>query len=273
MEMLISISLLLVVMTAGIHTFAYFSAEAQLAKGREIIDNLISGTNINSLTGKSIASDYYGVDNDASYQASRYFLYFKKNEDTGTQKAWEQEGVIVYGELQQGISALREHVGANGETTVQVPARNIDAPYTDLYQIIFTEKTEIPFPLFLQEILFTEKGDDVKKDVASHSVNNVFIFFDSPFGKVSFFTDSLLIKEKIGNIFSSYNKTVSDLSLADLSHELFIDLSGKTVEKGEVELALQYKDRKDTDIDDGRGYWLREYIKYNSRNELSHYWD
>lgn len=280
MEMLISISMLLIIMTAGVHTFEYFSAQAQLAKGREIIDNLLTGTNINSLTGKSIAADYYadsGVKSDKNFQSSRYFLYFQKNQDTATKKAWEQGTSVVYGELQQGLPVMITRIGyhENTKITNQTPARDIDGDKQFLYHIVFTEKTEIPFPLFIQEILFTPKGDEVKKNLPSASVDNVFVFFDAPFGKVSFFADNLSVKERVGTSpLSSYKKTsVSNLTLGDLSHELYLDLKNKESVPGDIEIALQYKDRKDDDIDDGKGYWLREYIKYTSRNELSHYWD
>lgn len=278
MEMLISISMMLIVITASIQTFEYFSAQAQLARGREIVDNLLTTTNINSLTGKSIAADYYSINEESNgekYRASRYFLYFQKNQDTPTKKAWEQTTDIVYGELQQGLPIMQYRTDING-SPLPFPARNIDGENEFLYHIVFTEKTEIPFPLFIQEILFTAKGDDIEHDLPSVPVDSVFVFFDAPFGKISFWTeDNINVKERTGSAqLSLYKKTnVLDLTLGDLSHELYLDFKNKKSVPGDIEIALQYKDRKDDDIDDGKGYWLREYIKYTSRNQLSHYWD
>ena len=274
-EMLISISLALIVMTIGIKTFGYFSATARLSEAKEMIDSTLVTANVNALTGKSFTADYYSdnslYQNASLYQPSRYFLYFQKSQDDTEEKAWEKQNIIVYGELQKGVpeKTVTDH-GRQKVIRKELENKNV-------YELIYVEQKEIPFPVFLQNILFSPSGEtsDGDKDIGK-SIDNVFLFFDPPFGNVIFLCDANVdVRIKNGDNFPHFKELLA-VSKADYDQPLYLDLTGTTEEKGKVEFALQYKERTDITKDKEGGdkyYWMREYIEYDSRNQLSHYWD
>ena len=250
MEILISVSLVLIIMTIGVKSYDYFNATAKLAESREMLDNLLVKTNVNALTGKSVVSDYYGYDNSLNYQPSRYFLYIKKTND------WDADNVVIYGELQKGIRRFKTIGGKD----------IMDRDYSkDVYELLYVEPTKISYPVFISNISFTE-NDGAEEEIG----DELFLFFDPPFGNVSFMGDEdIKVHTYTGSDFPFY-KELADITPADYESELYLVMEGKSEEKGRVEFALQFKDRTDPDGDD---YLLREYVEYDSRNELSHYWD
>lgn len=274
MEILICIALILIVMGIGVQTFGYFSATAKLNEAKEVVDTALVTANINALTGKSITADYYSDGsefNDPSlFKPSRYFLYFQKTEDSSLEKAWEQENNIIYGELQEGIS--KEVVNPLGIKKIE----RQKIPGKDVYELIYTEDHIIPYPVFMQSILFNPNGESiVGNEQASIPVNDMFLFFDPPFGNVNFLNDAdITVLTGDGSSFAEYKK-LSEITKADFINPLYLDFTGKEEKKGKVEFALQYKERADEDTgkNDDERYIMREYIEYDSRNQLSHYWD
>lgn len=259
-EMLLATSLLLIIMSIGLKGFDYFSKDASLAASVRVLEQALLNVNTNSLTGKSKASEhYYGYTTSENiYHVSRYFLYFtiNKDDDTNNKKAWEEPSYYTYGELQK----------------TDIEYKDEEDFETDAYKIIYVEQETLPYPSFLQEILFSSL---ITEDEDVESLENIFVIFDPPFAKVSFATvpgsNGVKIYENINGILTSSaaltNLRMSDFARADAWYMNFNDFESR---EGQVSFALQYKDYQD--IEEGR-YNLREYLKFDSNNQISHYWE
>ena len=249
-ELLIVISLISTLLVISLKTFSYFSANMKLSEAKEVVDTTLVTANTNALTGKSEASDHYGLINSDHLLPSRYFLYFK---NIGT---WEEENKIIYGELQE------------------------DTDNKGYFKLIYVKPILIPLPVFLQSMTFTASEERADAEIIS---KDLFLFFDPPFGNVQFLPDgeASVIKLRSADDLAAYKDlyevTDSDYRINPLEgyDGMTLDLKGKTLKKGQIEIALQYKDREELDDNNQtkEGYWLREYIKYDSRNQLSHYWE
>ena len=262
MEMLISMSLVLIILTVGIHTFSYFSAEAALSRVRETIDSKFIMTNVHALTGKSLVSDYYDLNSSRSFQISRYFLYFEKA------SSWDDLGYMVYGELQKGIKGKKKDRNGIWFTTHE------ELEGKEYYELVYLKRTEIEFPIFISDIILSYKNGtaDVKKTILENE--GLFVFFDSPFAKVSFLpVGNVVVKEKTGDSSFADYKYLYEVNSDDYSHEMYIDIPKAHEKKGQMELVLRYKDRKVNSEPGDENYWLQEYVKYDSKNQLSHYWN
>jgi prepilin-type N-terminal cleavage/methylation domain-containing protein len=248
-EMVVVLSLLTFLFQMGTTSLQHFFAQVKLSEGREMIDNTFVTLITKALTGKSKTADYYSEgETTARYHISEYFLYFETSENYNDRKS------LIAGELQkEPLLSTQEN---------------------DVYKISYIDILEIPFPVFLQELLYTNTQQEREE------VQKLLVVFSPPFAHVSFLPhfDSLLYhtNRESSSLFKS-NKELVSLQRGDFSHDrdwyfLFPKDTSSVFKKGEIELALQYKEKTD-DTDSQRHYFLREYTKFDSNNQISHFWN
>lgn len=259
-EILIAISLASIVVGIGLSGVMYFSAESKLAEAREVLETLLISTNSNALTGKSYNAEYYAVSSGSigSQQSklfivTRYFLYFKK------MPTWDEPGEIIYGELSKNLNGLSTK---GAEKT------------DDVYKIVYIQKKKIPFPVYLRTIYFQEAAD-ATCGVRTELQKDLVLFFDPPFGTVSFAPDQDLSIMRDGVA----EKPLAEITQGDLGggRYLILPRTGTAIDpaftkKGVAEFVLQYKDREYTGDDaetNDEHFWLQEYVKYDSHNQLA----
>jgi len=257
-EMIVAISLVAMVLTAGIKSFLYFTAEGHLSEAREVIETLLVKINAHALTGKSITAAKYNTTNDSriesresrEYMVSRYFLYFTRQTD------WDKPGEVIYGELQRSTEDVTNNVLA--------------------YKLLYLERKEIPYPVWLQSLYFTDTEAGTARQSLEH---DLFLFLDPPFGTVSFLPDAQIqVSTRTNNDFTTLSPITEMRDGGFSSEDYYLYLAGHGQQSGVMELALQYKDRhyeeegsEDSEPSD-TAFWLREYVKYDSHNQISHYW-
>ena len=118
--------------------------------------------------------------------------------------------------------------------------------------------------MFIQEILYT------KQDATSAgSEQELCMIFEAPFGRVRFTSQPITVETK--NSSGSYTSyaPLYEVEMSDIIRNLTL-LLPEDVIQGTAEWGLQYRDRSD---DSDNVYIQREYVKFDSSNKISHYWD
>jgi hypothetical protein len=240
-ELIIATTLIIMIVSIGIKTFDFFRSSAKLAESREKFDTFLINTNTNALTGKSVSADYYKQKNSSLYHISRYLLFFKKG------SSYLDTGKIIYYELQK------------------------DKKYNDYYKIMYLEEKNIPYPIFLQNISFANTTESSISKIEGKETNYLSIIFDPPFANINFINNKNLNVYNYLNeqLIKNENLNISNLRLGDLLNEYYLYLPKNILSKGNSEFALQYKNKNDSN----NKYFLREYIEFDSNNQISHYWD
>ena len=264
-ELLISISLLLILLTAWINSFWYFRSRSKLSESRNYLDSLIINANVNWLTWKSEWADFYWTTNSKLYQNSKCFLFIKSS------STWSIPTTIIYWELQTWIPKL---VQKDNWLQDIVFDRN---EFRSKYKLIYTSSYLLPFPTIISNLYFTIFTEQTPNKFSGNSdtneISSVLIIFTNPFWKITFVkTEDLLVNRKIENEFIDY-KYLTKITKSDLSQDLYLDFSNLIELKWELEFTIKYKDEQLAILWLKKNHFLTEYTKFSSKNELSHYWD
>lgn len=273
-EILISLTLASLLMVIGLSNYDFFESESILELAKQTLDSSILTADVNSVAWKSMASEKYWNSFATSnmLQVGRYMLFIKKDNNYSTKNK------VYYWELQKWV-------GTPEMVNWFIQIVRSEIPNREYYELVFTNSREFPIAIWVPEIFFAEYATYSKNNV-SPMVNYLqelqltddqwlLIVFDSPFGNVSF----AIIDWDIP-IYKSYNSLISQssvfltqISWKDDVDTKFIDFSNIKLMKGKVEIVLQYKQRASLSNGAPDRYLARESVRYNSKNEISHYWD
>ncbi|PCI25367.1 hypothetical protein COB57_01415 [Candidatus Peregrinibacteria bacterium] len=271
LEIIISLAILSAFLGALVYPFSFFREKAKLAEAKEVFETILMHAQINALTGKSHAADFYSfsdlsddlIVSNKFTMVSKYLLYFEKGD------SWEEgeDGKILYVELR------------NAEQIV------------DAYNVLSFKSYSLPNSTFLQEILFSDFNPTGSNSshMPTTDLDKIMILFEPPFAKVTFITDTekaLILKEKTGsglvNITGVHSatrqiKSVEEKDLLTSSGSgIYLDFSEVSKIPGRVEFAIQYKNRGNIEAGDGddiEKYTLRKYIRFDSNNQISNFWN